>query len=150
MSVKKYKCMVNGEPIKTARITVTDPYDREKCQSELNNVMENLKKQGFRKCQITTIFDTNNPRQEMRSAKFIDLTKFEKPKASIFINVFSQDQPRERPKSKPRRKKKPSNYSSDDEDDDDGPDGDDGDPDGPEYSYGVNADVSGYSIQYYK
>ena len=114
--------------------------------------MANLKKQGFRKCQITTIFDTNNPRQEMRSAKFIDLTKFQTPKASIFINVFSQDQPRERPKSKPRRKKKPSNYSSDDEDGDDadGPDGDDGDPDGPEYSYGVNADVTGYSIQYYK
>ena len=65
--MSNYKCTIDGQLVKTVRINVSDTNDKARCQLELNKVMEKMKEQGYKHCKITTIFDTNNLKNEFRS-----------------------------------------------------------------------------------
>ena len=168
--MSNYKCTIDGKVVKTVRINVYDTNDKAKCQLELNKVMEKMKEQGYNHCQITTIFDTNNLKNEFRSGKFVDIGSQDKPIANLYNNIYPQDQRKEKPKSEKKKaiiplskfkkaaKKdnKDNNKDSDDEDSDDddddddtGGDGDYGGDEDVEYFVGVNAAVTGYTEQYY-
>ena len=163
----EFKHTVDGHVVKSAQIQVTDPFDKARCQKELDVIMGKLKEQGYKHCQVTTIFDTSNRKNEFRSAHWVNLEDEAIPKAELYVNNFSQDQPRERPKSVPQkravitseqfrkaRKHSSDNDSDDDSDSDDDRDYEDGGGGGnageAEYFSGVNADVVGYTIQYHK
>ena len=186
---KNYKFTIDGKPMKTMRFNVSDRFDKAKCQEELNMVMAKLKKQGYTNAQVTTIFDTNNRKNEFRSGAYINLKGEGAPTALLFNNTFPQTQQREAPKGKFNKlnklnknvfssgkenttakviTKKIKEDDDDDDDDDDDNDYDDDDDDddnddeyscsggggggcgdGDDYLYGVNADVSGYSVQCY-
>ena len=171
--MSNYKCTIDGKLVKTVRINVSDTNDKARCQLELNKVMAKMKEQGYKHCQITTIFDTNNLKNEFRSGKFVDIGSQDRPSANLYINIYSQAQRKKKPKKQPKKKivplsvfmdstnednnkntkkinKKDHKKDSDDEDSDDGDDGDDGydgDDGDNEYLVGANAPVSGYSAQ---
>ena len=93
-----YKCTIDGHVVKTMRINASDTNDKARCQLELNKVMSKMKEQGYKHCQITTIFDSNNLKNEFRSGKFVDIGSQDKPTANLYNNIYSQDQRKEKPK----------------------------------------------------
>ena len=62
-----------------------------------------MKEQGYKHCQITTIFNTNNSKNEFRSGKFVDIGSQGKPTANLYNNIYSQDQRKEKLEKQPKK-----------------------------------------------
>ena len=71
----EYKCTIDGHPVNSMRIGVSDTFDKPRCQEQLNRVMVKLKEQGLTHSLVVTIFDTNNRQNEFRSESFVDIGK---------------------------------------------------------------------------
>ena len=46
----EFKHIVDGHVVKSAQIQVTDPFDKARCQNELDVIMRKLKEQGYKHC----------------------------------------------------------------------------------------------------
>ena len=97
--MSSYKCTIDGKVVKTARINVSDTNDKARCQLELNKVMEKMKEQGYKHCQSTTIFDTNNLKNEFGSGKFVDIGSQDIPTANLYNNILTRPKKRKTKKT---------------------------------------------------
>ena len=72
IKMPEFKHTIDWHFVKSAQIQLTDPFDKAWYQKELDVIMGRLKEQGYKQCQVTTIFDTNNWKNEFKSAQWIN------------------------------------------------------------------------------